>query len=162
MNMAAIWKLPVVFVCENNGYGEYTAIDTVTAGKSLTARGDVFDIPSSMVDGMDVLAVHHAAAAAVERARAGEGPSFLICNTFRFSGHHAGDKQEYKDKEEVKLWAEKDPILRLARYLRERGIGQEKLDRMESEAAAEVAAAVAFAKRSAEPEPARLRSGVYA
>ncbi|HET7680576.1 MAG TPA: thiamine pyrophosphate-dependent dehydrogenase E1 component subunit alpha [Xanthobacteraceae bacterium] len=162
MNMAAIWKLPVVFVCENNGYGEYTAIDTVTAGGSLTARGEVFDIPSHMVDGMDVLAVHAAAVAAVSRARAGEGPSFLICNTYRFSGHHAADKQEYKNKEEVKLWAGKDPILRLAGHLREQGIGQEDLDRMESEAAADVAAAVEFGKRSAEPEPALLRSRVYA
>ncbi|HEX2728097.1 MAG TPA: thiamine pyrophosphate-dependent dehydrogenase E1 component subunit alpha, partial [Beijerinckiaceae bacterium] len=71
MNMAAVWKLPVVYVCENNGYGEYTAIETVTAGRNLTARGEVFDIPSEMIDGMDVMAVHRAAAAAVKRARGG-------------------------------------------------------------------------------------------
>ena len=162
MNMAAIWKLPVVFVCENNGYGEYTAIETVTAGKSLTARGEVFDIPSEMVDGMDVLAVHHAACAAVSRARTGKGPSFLICNTYRYGGHHVADKQDYKNKEEAELWAKRDPILRLARYLRDLGIGQEELERIERAAAAEVAAAVEFAKKSVEPEPALLRSRVYA
>jgi TPP-dependent pyruvate/acetoin dehydrogenase alpha subunit len=162
MNMAAIWKLPVVFVCENNGYGEYTAIETVTAGASLTARGEVFDIPSQTVDGMDVLAVHHASSAAVRQARAGEGPSFLVCNTYRYGGHHAADKQEYKDRQEAELWAGKDPILRLARHLRELGTGEGDLDRIQTDVAAEVAAAVDFGKRSAEPEPAQLRSRVYA
>jgi pyruvate dehydrogenase E1 component alpha subunit len=162
MNMAAIWKLPVVFVCENNGYGEYTAIETVTAGASFTARGEVFDIPSGMVDGMDVVAVHDAAGAAVARARAGEGPSFLICNTYRYGGHHVADKQDYKSKEAAALWARKDPIPRLARHLRDMGVGQEDLDRIDREAAAEVAAAIEFAKKSAEPEPALLRSRVYA
>lgn len=162
MNMAAIWKLPVVFVCENNGYGEYTAIETVTAGPSFTARGEVFGIPSDMIDGMNVITVHEAASAAVARARAGEGPSFLICNTYRFGGHHAADKQEYKNKEEAELWAKKDPIPRLAEHLRRMGVAQDDLAGIESGAAAEVAAAVAFGKRSAEPEPALLRSRVYA
>ena len=162
LNMAAIWTLPVVFVCENNGYGEYTAIETVTAGVSFTARGEVFDIPSEMVDGMDALAVHDAAGAAVARARAGEGPSFLICNTYRYGGHHVADKQDYKSSEEAALWARKDPIPRLARRLRRMGVAQGELDRIEREAAAEVAAAVEFAKKSAEPELALLRSRVYA
>ena len=80
MNMAAIWHLPVLFVCENNGYGEYTAIEDVTAGGDPIRRGEVFNIPSEAVDGMDVLAVREAAARAIERARAGSGPSFLVCH----------------------------------------------------------------------------------
>jgi pyruvate dehydrogenase E1 component alpha subunit len=162
MNMAAIWKLPVVFVCENNGYGEYTAIETVTAGASFTARGEVFDIPSRMVDGMDAIAVHDAASAAVARARAGEGPSFLICNTYRYGGHHVADKQDYKSSEEAALWTKKDPIPRLAEHVRGMGVAQGELERIERQAAAEVAAAVEFAKKSAEPEAALLRSRVYA
>jgi pyruvate dehydrogenase E1 component alpha subunit len=162
MNMAAIWKLPVVFVCENNGYGEYTAIETVTAGASFTARGEVFDIPSEMVDGMDVIAVHDAASGAVARARAGEGPSFLICNTYRYGGHHVADKQDYKSKEEAALWAKKDPIPRLATHLHGIGVGQGELERIERAATAEVASAVEFAKKSAEPDAALLRSAVYA
>ena len=83
MNMAAIWHLPVLFVCENNGYGEFTAIEDVTAGGDPIGRGEVFNIPSEVVDGMDVLAVREAAARAIERARAGSGPSFLVCTTYR-------------------------------------------------------------------------------
>src|ERR1017187_10322762 len=89
INMAAIWRLPVVFVCENNGYGEFTASEDVTAGRDPLGRGAVFDIPSELVDGMDVLAVRDATCRAVARARAGEGPSFLVCTTYRYGGHHA-------------------------------------------------------------------------
>jgi TPP-dependent pyruvate/acetoin dehydrogenase alpha subunit len=163
MNMAAIWALPVLFVCENNGYGEYTAIADVAAGTSLTGRGTVFDIPSPMIDGMDVVAVHAAAATAVARARAGGGPSFLVCNTWRYGGHHAGDKQGYKDREEAAAWEAKDPILRLARELIEAGIAdQAALDGITRGVDAAVKAAVNFAKASPEPDVADLRSQVFA
>jgi acetoin:2,6-dichlorophenolindophenol oxidoreductase subunit alpha len=163
MNMAAIWALPVIYVCENNGYGEYTAIETVTAGKDLTSRGETFDIPSRVIDGMDVLAVHAAAQEAVTRARSGAGPSFLICNTYRYGGHHVADKQDYKDSSEVAAWAAKDPIVRLARHLTENGIaGQQNLDAIGTEVAAEIAAAVRFAKASPEPDARLLRSYVHA
>ena len=163
MNMAAIWSLPVVYVCENNGYGEYTAIETVTAGKDLTSRGAAFEIPSRMIDGMDVRAVHAAARDAVERARAGGGPSLLICNTYRFSGHHVADKQEYKDDAEARAWAAKDPIVKLSGHLLASGIAdQAGLDRIEAEVEAEIDAAARFAKASAQPEPGELRSLVYA
>ena len=110
MNMAAIWRLPVLFVCENNGYGEFTAIEDVTAGRDPIARGACFDIPSEAVDGMDVLAVRAAAQRAIARARGGDGPSFLVCTTYRYGGHHVGDKQDYKDDADAKAWRLKDPI----------------------------------------------------
>ena len=117
MNMAAIWRLPVLFVCENNGYGEFTAMADVTAGKDPVKRGAVFDIASEAVDGMDVLAVRAAATRAIARARGGDGPGFLVCTTYRYGGHHVGDKQDYKDAEEANAWLRKDPIARLARRL---------------------------------------------
>jgi acetoin:2,6-dichlorophenolindophenol oxidoreductase subunit alpha len=163
MNMAAIWALPVLFVCENNGYGEYTAIADVAAGASLTGRGTVFNIPSPMIDGMDVVAVHDSAVAAVALARSGGGPSFLVCNTWRYGGHHAGDKQGYKDREEVAAWEAKDPILRLARELTQAGIAdQTALDDIARSIDVEVKTAVDFAKASPEPDVADLRSQVFA
>lgn len=117
LNMAALWTLPVVFVCENNRYGEYTAIEDAAAGEDLKARATVFGIPAMDVDGMDSLAMHEAAAAAVTRARRGEGPSFLLCETYRFSGHHVGDAQAYKSDEERKLWEGRDPLIRLRTWL---------------------------------------------
>jgi pyruvate dehydrogenase E1 component alpha subunit len=163
MNMAAIWALPVIFVCENNGYGEYTAIADVAAGRGLTGRGAVFDIPSPMIDGMDFAAVHEAARTAVDRARSGGGPSFLVCNTYRYGGHHAGDKQSYKDRDEIAAWQARDPILRLARELIEAGIADDAaLDAIARDVESEVKAAVDFAKQSPEPAAADLRSQVFA
>ncbi len=162
MNMAAVWKLPVVFVCENNGFGEFTAIEDVTAGR-LTARGEVFEMPSEEGDGMDVLAVRSMFATALARARNGEGPSFLVFNTYRFGGHHAGDKQDYKDQEEARLWRERDPILKLAAHLQAQcGVSQDALDAIEAEVIAEVRSAVAFAKAAPEPAPEDLLNHVYA
>ncbi|MCC6887516.1 MAG: thiamine pyrophosphate-dependent dehydrogenase E1 component subunit alpha [Hyphomicrobiales bacterium] len=156
MNMAAIWRLPALFVCENNGYGEFTASEDVTAGRML-ARGHVFDIHSETVDGMDVLAVQAATQRAVARARCGEGPSFLICTTYRYSGHHAGDKQDYKDAEEAKSWQQKDPILRLARQLeRADPANADRIASLAAEVEAEVDAAVEFARASALPGPEQL------
>jgi pyruvate dehydrogenase E1 component alpha subunit len=163
MNMAAVWSLPVVFVCENNGFGEFTALEDVTAGKSLPARGRIYDIPSSEADGMDVLAVRSAFGTALARARRGEGPSFLVLNTYRFGGHHAGDKQDYKDKEEMQLWQERDPILQLGRHLLANGLAkQEALDAIAAEIEQEIRAAVAFAKAAPEPAPEDLLSDVFA
>lgn len=163
MNMAAIWSLPVIFVCENNGFGEFTALEDVTAGGSLIARGEVFDIPSCEVDGMDVLAVRAAMLPAVERARRGGGPSFLVCNTYRFGGHHAGDKQDYKDEEEMRLWHQRDPIPRLARYLIENKItDQSTLDAIDLEIRVEIQEAATAAKAALEPEAGELLSHVFA
>ena len=134
LNMAALWSLPVVFICENNGYGEFTEIDDVTAGRPYAKRGEAFDIPSEKADGMDVLAVHETVSKAVTRARNGDGPSFLIFDTYRYSGHHVGDKQEYKDDEERELWLSRDPIPKLAEMLvAEKKIKQAELDELDAE-----------------------------
>ncbi len=163
MNMASLWRLPVIFVCENNGYGEFTALEDVTAGKSLTARGEVFDIPSRMFDGMDVLQVLDASHQAIARARRGDGPSFLIFNTYRYGGHHVGDKQTYKNEEEVKQWQAKDPILKLQRRLLERQAAtQQELDAIHRDVSDRVRAAADFAKASPEPPTDALSQFVYA
>lgn len=148
MNMAAIWHLPVLFVCENNGFGEFTSIDDVTAGRDIADRGKAFAIPSEHVDGMDVLAVQKAAAKAVARARAGEGPSFLICATWRYSGHHVGDKQDYKEDAATKAWRKRDPIAQLARKLvAAKQATQAQLDRIDDEVKSAVAQAADAARK---------------
>jgi pyruvate dehydrogenase E1 component alpha subunit len=163
MNMAAIWHLPVLFICENNGYGEFTASEDVTAGRNPIERGAVFDIPSDAVDGMDVLAVQEATRRAVARARAGKGPSFLVCTTYRYSGHHVGDHQDYKTEEEVKDWQRKDPILRLSRHLQHEGLATSAaIAALTADVDAEVQAAVAFAKAAPLPTPDDLRAYLYA
>ena len=162
-NMAALWSLPVVFVCENNGYGEFTEIDDVTAGRPYAKRGEAFDIPSEKADGMDVLAVHETVSKAVTRARNGDGPSFLIFDTYRYSGHHVGDKQEYKDDEERELWLSRDPIPKLAEMLvAEKKIKQAELDELDAEIKATVIAAANQAKKMPEPDADDLTRHIYA
>jgi TPP-dependent pyruvate/acetoin dehydrogenase alpha subunit len=163
MNMAAIWSLPVVYVCENNGYGEFTEIDAVTAGRPYSARASAFGIPTETVDGMDSLAVHAAAAKAVARARDGKGPSFIMCNTYRYSGHHVGDKQEYKDDAERKMWLERDPIARLGKLLTDgKKAKPADLEAWAKEIKAEIGAAADHAKKLPETTPADLAAFVYA
>ena len=163
LNMAAIWRLPALFVCENNGYGEFTAIEDVTAGRDPIARGAVFDIFSECVDGMDVLAVREAAGRMIARARSGGGPGFLVCNTYRFGGHHVADRQDYKDDEEARLWRERDPIRRLAHRLTDEGIATaDAIARMQAEVEAEVQSAVEAGKADALPSADDLRNSVYA
>jgi TPP-dependent pyruvate/acetoin dehydrogenase alpha subunit len=155
--------LPVIFVCEHNGYGEFTASDDVTAGRDTTARGAVFDIPSEMVDGMDVLAVQEAAGRAIARGRQGEGPSFLVCATYRFGGHHVGDKQEYKDTAEAAGWRQKDPIERFSRQLIDANVATpETLATLKQVVEAEVRDAVEFARAAAMPDRRDLEFYVYA
>lgn len=162
MNMAAIWTLPLVFVCENNGYGEFTAIDDVTAGPSITARGEVFGIPSKMIDGMDVRTVYTAAARALAHARAGKGPYFLVCNTWRFGGHHVGDKQDYKPDAETKRWLARDPIPKSAKRLMAEGLASaRKLAALDAQIAAQVREAVERVRNAPEPAPQRLGEHVH-
>jgi pyruvate dehydrogenase E1 component alpha subunit len=163
MNMAAIWNLPVLFVCENNGFGEYTSIDDVTAGKDIADRGKAFAIPSEHVDGMDVLAVQKVAAKAVARARAGKGPSFIICSTWRFSGHHIADKQDYKEDAETKAWRKRDPIAQLGRKLvAKKQATQAQLDAIAEDAKAAVTKAADAARKLDAPTAADLMEHLYA
>ena len=164
MNMASLWKLPVIYVCENNLYNEYTHYSETTAG-DIAARPAAFGIPSEEVDGQDVRAVHLAATRAVERARTGEGPSFLVCNTYRFHGHHVGDvdRAYYRSRDEESTWTEeRDPLTILAAWLvADGGVGREALERIESEIVEEVEAAVAVALEAPFPDPGEVDQHVY-
>jgi len=164
MNMAALWSLPVVYVCENNLYNEYTHYSETTAG-DIAARPLAFGIPVEEVNGQDVRAVHDAASRAVARARAGEGPSFVLCNTYRFHGHHVGDVDRgyYRSKEEEAGWTgERDPIALLGeRLTSEAGIERDTLERVDREVAAEIEAAAAHALEAPFPDPGEVDEHVH-
>jgi acetoin:2,6-dichlorophenolindophenol oxidoreductase subunit alpha len=160
MNMASLWSLPVIYVCENNLYNEYTHYAEVTAG-SITDRAHAFGIPAEEVDGQDVLAVRAATERAVARARAGDGPSFLLAATYRYHGHHVGDidRGYYRTKEEEQLWStDRDPIALLAAR-----IGDDAaVDAMRTRIEAEVQAAVDYALEAPYPDPSEVRDDVFA
>jgi len=160
MNMASLWKLPVVYVCENNLYNEYTHFSEVTAG-SISGRAEAFGIPTEEVDGQDVLAVRAAAEGAVARARSGDGPSFLLAATYRYHGHHVGDidRAYYRQKEEEEVWVtERDPIDLLARRIGDESAVTQIRERVEGE----VADAVAYALHAAYPDPSEVTQHVFA
>jgi acetoin:2,6-dichlorophenolindophenol oxidoreductase subunit alpha len=165
MNMAALWKLPVVYVCENNLYNEYTHYSETTAGE-LTARPAAFGIVTEEVDGQDVRAVSTAARRLVERARRGEGPAFVLCNTYRYYGHHVGDIQRtyYRSKEEERFWkTERDPLKLLADWMIEQGMTDSgAFEAIQEEARAEVAAGVQLALDAPYPETSEVDQHVYA
>jgi pyruvate dehydrogenase E1 component alpha subunit len=152
MNMAALWDLPVIYVCEHNQYGEYTPTVLATAG-DIRLRGEAFGVPTTLADGMDVVAVHDAASSAAERARAGDGPSFLICETYRYSGHGMSDRdRSYRTRDEEGEWQARDPIDRLRHALLAGGVVHEDdLESVRSDAETEMADAVDFARRAPEP-----------
>ena len=164
MNMAALWSLPVVYVCENNLYNEYTHYSETTAG-DIAARALAFAIPVEEVDGQDVRVVHDAAARAVARARAAQGPSFLLCNTYRFHGHHVGDvdRAYYRSKDEEAAWtAERDPLALLAgRLTSETGVERDTLERIDREVEAAIQAAVEHALAAPFPDPAEVDEHVH-
>ena len=163
VNLAAAWKLPVVFICENNLYAITMPIKKACALQTMADRAGGYGIPGVCVDGNDVIAVREAATEAIERARRGDGPTFLECQTYRWLGHHLGDDGKYRPPEEVQYWKEeRDPIRGFAlRLLEEEALTQEGLDRIHQEVAAEVDAAVAFGQ-AAEPAVAgRILEDVY-
>jgi pyruvate dehydrogenase E1 component alpha subunit len=164
MNMAALWKLPVLYVCENNLYNEYTHFSETTAGE-IAARANAFGIPTEDVDGQDAFAVHAAATRAVARARAGDGPSFLVCHTYRFRGHHVGDvdRSYYRTKDEEQRWqAERDPLTLLAARLNAAGHGDEgRLAAIDRAVDDEVARAAEYALAAPYPDPAEVDEDVY-
>jgi acetoin:2,6-dichlorophenolindophenol oxidoreductase subunit alpha len=165
MNMAALWKLPVVYACENNLYSEYTHYSETTAGDVL-ARASAFAIPGEEVDGQDVRLVYAAAARAVARAREGDGPSFLLLNTYRYHGHHVGDvdRAYYRSSEEEDEWQrERDPLRLLSSWLVERGeADNEALERIERRVRDEVEAGVEAALSASFPDPGEVGKHVYA
>ena len=162
-NLAAIWKLPVVYVCENNQYAMSARSDWSVAGGNPASRAAGYGIPGITIDGMDLLTVHAAAGEFVERARRGDGAAYLVCNTYRFHGHHAGDPLNYRDKEEVERWRAQDPIERVKRYAVDGGVLQpEQIDALEQQVAAQIEEAVEFAKTSPEPSVDQLMTDIYA
>jgi acetoin:2,6-dichlorophenolindophenol oxidoreductase subunit alpha len=165
MNLAALWKLPVIYVCENNLYTEYTHFKETTAGDILE-RGRAFGVPSESADGQDVRAVYAAATRLVERARRGEGPAFFLCNTYRYTGHHVGDinREYYRSKQEEQEWkTRRDPILIFAAWLLGEKIADaEALKNIEREVEAEMRAAVEFAIAAPYPEKSEVDQDIYA
>jgi TPP-dependent pyruvate/acetoin dehydrogenase alpha subunit len=163
INLSALWKLPVLFVCENNGYAQWMPQSENLAIERVADMAPSYGIPGVTVDGNDVLAVHEAAKTAAERARAGQGPTLIECRTYRIHGHSLGDQQVYRGKAEVEAWKQRDPILRLEARLQEAGLlgeaqKREILDAVE----AEVAHAVEFASASPFPDAAELTEDVTA
>jgi len=162
-NLAAIWKLPVVYICENNQYAMSARADRFTSVPDPEVRAKAYGFPGVSCDGMDVMAVYRTVADAVARARAGEGPSLVVCVTYRYFGHHVGDPLNYRDKAEVDAWKTKDPIDRFQRDLiAHRVLTSDEADRLAAAVIQEIEAAVAFAKASPEPEVEALMEDVYA
>ncbi len=165
MNMASLWKLPILYVCENNLYNEYTPYKQTTAGE-ISARPAAFGIRVEEVDGQDVRTVHYTARRLIEYARAGHGPAFLLCNTYRYHGHHVGDinRTYYRSKEEELHWStERDPLKMLATWLTEQGAADDSIiNQIEKEAHAEIQAAVEFGIQAPYPDPKEVDEHVYA
>ncbi len=164
-NMASLWQLPVVYVMENNHYGEYTSTNRSTAG-SGPARAEAMNIPAVSVDGNDVLAVYGAALWATGRARAGEGPTFIECKTYRWRGHHMGDQGDtygYRTQAEIEEWMENCPIERFRRYLTgEGGLAASALEQIDAEVQSLIDVSVEFAKQAPYPDPSEVFEDVYA
>lgn len=162
LNLAAIWKLPVVFVCENNGYAISASISEMAVVERLADRAAAYGMPGTSVDGMDVLTVHAAAGEAVERARTGAGPTLLECRTYRFVGHFTAEKArgiKYRSDEEIARWRERDPVVTYPAWLRQQGVDPAMVD---AEVEALLDEAVAFARQSAFPEAEEALGGMYA
>jgi TPP-dependent pyruvate/acetoin dehydrogenase alpha subunit len=162
MNLACCWTLPVVFVCENNGYAESTPCVYHCAAKNISDRGVAYDIPGVTVDGTDFFAVYEAAAEAIGRARRGEGPSLIECRGFRYYGHFQGDAMLYFTEEEKQRNRDRDPIEKVKKRALERGLLSEgQIREADAKAAAIVEEAVKFAEASPWPAPEQVFTDVY-
>jgi pyruvate dehydrogenase E1 component alpha subunit len=165
MNMASLWKLPVIYVCENNLYNEYTHNSETIAGDMVT-RAAGFGVPGETVDGQDVLKVYETAKRIVEKVRSGAGPAFLVCNTYRFHGHHVGDinREYYRSKKEEQTWkSERDPVKLFADWLIQQKVADRpELEKMQVEIKAEVDKAVEFAIAAPYPGADKVDQDIYA
>jgi len=162
INMAAIWGVPVVYVCENNLYGASTSFSKVFRVENVADRAAAYGLPGVIVDGMDVEAVYQAAGEAIARARQGMGPTLVECKTYRFVGHSRSDPRNYRSKEEEALWQQQDPIPRLAGRLKGMGLStDEKLALLDQEIQQQIAEAVAYAEASPSPDPADALEHVF-
>ncbi len=162
MNLASVWKLPVIFICENNGFGISTPVKQSTSVEDISVRSAAYDMPGYTVDGNDVLAINEVVTKAIERARKGEGPTLIECKTYRWLGHWTGDPQVYRTKEEVDAWKEKCPIKRLRNHLLENKIStEEEIQKIDEEVIAAVEYAEKFALESPEPDPSTAMDYVF-
>jgi len=163
LNLASAWKLPVIFVNENNGYGISCPTCKSMAITDIADRAAAYDMPGVVVDGNDVLAVYEAVSAAVHRARNGEGPSLVECKTYRWRGHFEGDACVYRGEDELQDWVKKDPISRLEnRLLQNSLLTSQQAQTIRQDIEAELAEAIDFAQKSPLPDPAELEENVYA
>jgi acetoin:2,6-dichlorophenolindophenol oxidoreductase subunit alpha len=165
MNMAALWKLPILYVCENNLYNEYTHNSETTAG-AISARARAFGILTEDVDGQDIRAIYATTHRLVERARRGEGPAFMVCETYRYLGHHVGDIQRsyYRSDEEETYWkTQRDPLTLLSDWLVEQGMAdRETFEQIEQRVRTNVEAGEVFALNAPYPDPSEVEQHVYA
>jgi pyruvate dehydrogenase E1 component alpha subunit len=162
LNLASVWKLPLVFVCENNGFGISTPVNQSTAVKDIADRAAGYAMPGYVIDGNDVPALLDTFSECLERARKGEGPSLIEAKTYRWKGHWTGDPEVYRTKEEVAAWMEKCPLKRFRAYLLEtRRVREDELDIIDERARTEVAEAAEFALSSPDPDPAHVMDGMY-
>jgi len=162
LNMAGLWKLPVILFCENNHYAEMTPTHEGTSIERLVDRGAAYRIPGVVVDGNDVEAIFDVTADAVTRARAGEGPTLIEASTYRLTGHMFGDTQPYRSREEVESWQARDPLLAARSRLEERGVGADVIARVDREVEAEIDAALEAARQAPEPRAEEAMHYVYA
>jgi TPP-dependent pyruvate/acetoin dehydrogenase alpha subunit len=162
VNLAAAWKLPLIVVCENNGYAVETPINAAMAGESVASRASGFGLPSVQVDGQDVVALHRVAAEAAERARSGGGPTFIEALTYRHLGHDIGERGQYRTTEEVEWWqTNRDPINRMRAALDKAGeLDEAGFSELAAAATARVKDAVEYADGSPLPDPATVADGV--
>jgi len=162
LNLASVWKLPIVFVCENNGFGISVPVSQSTSVKDIAERAAGYGMPGYVVDGNNVIAILDTFGECLERARKGEGPSLLETKTYRWRGHWTGDPEVYRTREQVAAWMEKCPIKRHREYLLKNSIAEEgELRAIEERAAADVAEAVEFALNSPDPDPETVMDGVF-
>ena len=161
LNLAALWRLPVLFVCENNGVAEFTSREEHSNVKYVSSFAAPYGIATQTIDGNDLQAVYAAAGVAIDTLRRGAGPYLLECMTFRMAGHYVGDSQQYRSKEELATISEKCPIERLKRLLIERGVSQGELDAIGERTRMEVHQAVERARAAPRPDPASVLEFVY-
>lgn len=163
INLASIWKLPVIFFCENNLYGMSTPIEKSMNIKDIAIRGKSYGIPSYIVDGNDVVEVYQTTKEAAEYCRSGKGPILIEAKTYRYSGHSKSDANVYRTQEEIESWKKKDPIKRLRKYLLENHLAnEEEINVVEKQVIKDIDAAVQFAKNSPNPSLDTLTEDVYA
>jgi pyruvate dehydrogenase E1 component alpha subunit len=162
LNMAMLWKLPVIFVIENNGYAMGTSVRRTSNVVELYTLGEAYDMPSEPVDAMGVEAVHEAVSRAAERARAGEGPTLLEFRTYRYRGHSMSDPMKYRTREEVEEYKMRDPIEQVRKSILDNNLATEAdLEAIDEKVVGQVAESVRFAEESPYPDPAEAFTDVY-